>query len=183
MKNNFAKFVRYLEKQDRIKIESDTDHVYMMDGYTALKVSKADYLYFIRPLSGIFPEIKGVCYAQKDNFDPVAKIVPTDTHVKELFEKTEKNSRVQLKKSVFLLESSAHKNKKSLYRVFGSETGNICAVNEKYVDMLECCIHPKSFMSAGGSLDILFMTGDTGAALACPFRFGDALEFWTGKTF
>ena len=58
MKNQYPKFIKYLEKQDNIFVQRSGDSVYLTDGKVVLMVPVMLYNSMIRPLCGLLPEMK-----------------------------------------------------------------------------------------------------------------------------
>ena len=141
MKNQYSKFVKYLEQQENIFFQRSGDSIYLTDGKAVLMVPALIYNSMIRPLSGLFPDASENCTGVKRVYDPVVKIVPDGMDISKAFENI--STEKIIRQSRFLLElPPAGKSKKSLpVRIFKADDGDIIAVNNVFVDMFaECSI-------------------------------------------
>lgn len=149
MKNQYSKFVKYLEKQKNIFFQRLGDSVYLTDGKAVLMVPALIYDSMIRPLSGLLPDVSENCIGAKRVYDPVVKIVPGGMDISKAVDdiSTEK----LIRESHFLLElPSTGKSKKSVpVRIFKSDDGNIIAVNNVFVDMFADCSIAETWTGAG----------------------------------
>ena len=149
MKNQYSKFVKYLEKQENIFFQRSGDSVYLTDGKAILMVPALIYNSMIRPLSGLFLDVSEDCTGVKRAYDPVVKIVPDGMDISKVVKyiSTEKIIR----QSHFLLELPPKgKSKKSLpARIFKSDDGDIIAVNNVFVDMFTDCSIAETWTGAG----------------------------------
>lgn len=149
MKNQYSKFVKYLEKQGNIFFQRKEGSVYLTDGKAVLMVPDLIYNSMIRPLSGLFPDVSEDCTGTKHAYDPVVKIFPGGMDISKAVENigTEK----LIHQSRFLLElPSTDKSKKSIpARIFKSEDGNIIAVQNVFVDMFADCSIEETWTGAG----------------------------------
>lgn len=65
MKNPYAKFIKYLEKQEKILIQRSGESVYLTDGKAVLMLPVNLYDSMIRPLSGVLPVCIGLSARRK----------------------------------------------------------------------------------------------------------------------
>ena len=140
MKNQYSKFVKYLEKQDNIFVQRSGDSVYLTDGKVVLMVPVMLYNSMIRPLCGLLPEMKEDCIGAKRFSDLFVEIRPDGMDIKKAVENL--NTDKVIRQSRFLLELPKDKSKKGVtVRIFKADGGDIIGINEKFVDMFEeCCI-------------------------------------------
>lgn len=149
MKNQYSKFVKYLEKQENIFFQRSGDSVYLTDGKAVLMVPALIYNSMIRPLSGLFPDASEDCTGVKRVYDPVVKIVPDGMNISKAVENI--STEKLIRKSCFLLElPPTGKSKKSLsVRIFKANDGDIIAVNNVFVDMFSDCSIGETWTGAG----------------------------------
>lgn len=149
MKNQYNKFVKYLEKQENIFFQRSGDSVYLTDGKVALIVPVLIYNSMIRPLSGLFPDASEDCTGVKRVYDPVIKIVPGGMDISKALENISTEKLIY--QSRFLLElPPTGKSKKSIpVRIFKSDDGNIIAVNNVFVDIFADCSIEETWTGAG----------------------------------
>ena len=86
MKNQYSKFVKYLEKQENICVQRSGDSVYLTDGKAALMVPATIYNSMIRPLSGLLPEMKEDCVGAKRSNDLFVEIRLDGLDIKKVVE-------------------------------------------------------------------------------------------------
>ena len=149
MRNQYSKFVKYLEKQENIFFQRSGDSVYLSDGKAVLMVPALIYNSMIRPLSGLFPDASEDCTGVKRVYDPVVKIVSDGMDISKAVENT--STEKLIRKSPFLLElPSTGKSKKSVpVRIFKADDGDIIAVNNVFVDMFADCSIAETWTGAG----------------------------------
>lgn len=149
MKNQYTKFVKYLEKQENIFFQRSGDSVYLTDGKAVLMVPALIYNSMIRPLSGLFPDASENCTGVKRVYDPVVEIVPDGMDISKAVENI--STEKIIRQSRFLLELPPEgKSKKSLpVRIFKADDGDIIAVNNVFVDMFADCSIAETWTGAG----------------------------------
>lgn len=149
MKNQYSKFVKYLEKQENIFVQRSGDSVYLTDGEAVLMLPAILYDNMVRPLSGLLPELKEDCTGEKRPSDIFVAIRPDGFNIKRAVDglSTEKIIR----QSRFLIELPPKgKSKKNIpCRIFKADGGDIIAVNETFVDMFADCNIADTWMGAG----------------------------------
>lgn len=147
MKNPYAKFVKYLEKQDNVFLQRSGDYVYLTDGKIVLKVPGTVYMSMIRPLSGIFPDAWNDCEGVKRSYDPVIRTGDNDgMDIQKACEglSSEKN----ITKSRFIVELPPKgKSKKSEYARLFFCGGEVVAVSENFID-----VFPIALSASGGQV-------------------------------
>ena len=138
MKNQYSKFVKYLEKQADIFVQRSGDSVYLTDGKVMLMVPVMIYNSMIRPLCGLLPEMKEDCIGAKRFGDVLVEIRPNGMDIKKAVENLSTDKVVR--QSRFLLELPNGKSKKcDTVRIFKADDGDIIGINEKFVDMFKEC--------------------------------------------
>ena len=149
MKNQYGKFVKYLEKQENIFFQRKEDSVYLTDGKAVLMVPDLIYNSMIRPLSGLFPDVSEDCTGVKHVYDPVVKIFPGGMDISKAVENI--STEKLIRQSPFLLElPSTGKSKKSVpVRIFKADDGDIIAVNNIFVDMFADCSIAETWTGSG----------------------------------
>ena len=149
MKNQYGKFVKYLEKQENIFFQRKEDSVYLSDGKAVLMVPDLIYNSMIRPLSGLFPDVSEDCTGTKHVYDPVIKIFPGGMDISKHVENI--STEKLIRQSRFLLElPQTGKSKKSLLvRIFKADNGDVIAVNNTFVDMFSDCSIAETWTGAG----------------------------------
>lgn len=149
MRNQYSKFVKYLEKQENIFFQRKENSVYLTDGKVVLMVPDLIYNSMIRPLSGLFPDVSEDCTGTKRAYDPVIKIFPGGMDISKAMENI--NTEKLIRQSRFLLElPQTGKSKKSpLVRIFKADEGDIIAVNNVFVDMFADCSIAENWTGAG----------------------------------
>ena len=149
MKNQYSKFIKYLEKQDNIFVQRSGDSVYLTDGIVALMIPVIFYDSMIRPLCGLLPEMKEDCTGVKRINDLFVEIRPDGMDIKKAVENL--NTDKIIKQSRFLLEVPPKgKNKKSdTVRIFKADGGDIIGINEKFVEMFAECSTGEPWRGSG----------------------------------
>ena len=135
MKNQYTKFVKYLEKQENIFVQRSGDSVYLTDGKAVLIVPVVLYDNMIRPLSGLLPELKEDCTGEKRLSDVLVTVRPDGLNIKKAVESL--NTDKIIHQSRFLIElPPVGKSKKPVpIRIFKADGGDIIGINEIFVDM------------------------------------------------
>ena len=149
MKNQYSKFIKYLEKQENIFVQRSGDSVYLTDGKAVLMLPVILYDNMIRPLSGLLPELKEDCTGEKRLSDVLVTVRPTGTDIKKAVDNL--STEKPIRQSQFLLELPPKgKSKKNiLCRIFRADGGDIIAVNEIFVDMFADCNIADTWTGAG----------------------------------
>ena len=179
MKNQYSKFIKYLEKQDDIFVQRSGDSVYLTDGKAALMVPATLYNSMIRPLSGLLPEMKEDCVGAKRSSDLFVEIRPDGMDIKKAVENL--NTDKVIKQSRFLLElPSKGKNKKGdTVRIFKADGGDFIAVNTIFVDMFAECGTGEPWRGAGRWNAPLVQKNDDFMLVMFPVRISsEFFEFW-----
>ena len=179
MKNQYSKFIKYLEKQDDIFVQRSGDSVYLTDGKAALMVPATLYNSMIRPLSGLLPEMKEDCVGAKRSSDLFVEIRPDGMDIKKAVENL--NTDKVIKQSRFLLElPSKGKNKKGdTVRIFKADGGDFIAVNTIFVDMFAECGTGEPWRGAGRWNAPLVQKNDDFMLVMFPVRINsEFFEFW-----
>lgn len=148
MKNQYSKFVKYLEKQDNIFVQRFGDSVYLTDGIVVLMVPSMVYDSMIRPLSGLLPELKEDCTGAKRVNDLFVEIRPNGMDIKKAVENLSTDKVIR--QSHFLLEVPKGKSKKyGTARIFKADGGDIIAIRETFVEMFAECATGEPWRSNG----------------------------------
>ena len=149
MKNQYSKFVKYLEKQDNIFVQRSGNSVYLTDGKVVLMLPVILYDNMIRPLSGLLPELKEDCTGEKRLSDVLVTIRSNGMDIKKVVDNL--STETPIRQSRFLIElPPAGKSKKNIScRIFKADGGDIIAVNEIFVDMFADCITGEPWRGAG----------------------------------
>lgn len=149
MKNQYSKFVKYLEKQDKICVQRSGDSVYLTDGKVVLMVPFMVYKSMIRPLCGLLPELKEDCTGEKRRNDLFVEICPGGFDIKTTVEKFSTDKVI--KQSRFLLElKPVGKSKKPVpVRIFKADGGDIIGIRETFVEMFAECDTGEPWRSNG----------------------------------
>ena len=179
MKNQYSKFVKYLEKQDDIFVQRSGDSVYLSDGKVALMVPATLYNSMIRPLSGLLPEMKDDCVGAKRSSDLFVEIRPDGLDIKKAVENL--NTDKVIKQSRFLLELPPKgKNKKGVtVRIFKADGGDFIAVNTIFVEMFAECSTGEPWRGAGRWNAPLAQKNDDFMLVMFPVHINpEFFEFW-----
>ena len=149
MKNQYTKFVKYLEKQENIFVQRSGDSVYLTDGKAVLMVPVVRYDNMIRPLSGLLPELKEDCTGAKRPSDALVTVRPDGMNIKKAVDNL--STEKLIRQSRFLIELPPKgKSKKNIpCRIFKADGGDIIAVNEIFVDMFADCNIADTWTGAG----------------------------------
>lgn len=170
MKNPYTKFIKYLEKQETIRIQRSGESVYLTDGKAVLMLPIELYDSMIRPLSGVLPVLEGDCTAEKQPYDVFATVRPDGLDIEKVVDGYRTDKIVH--QSRFILEHSpAGKSKKSIScRIFKAEGGDIITVNKSYIDMFADCDIGGEWTSSGRQFDPLVKKNDDFALLIMPMK-------------
>ena len=179
MKNQYSKFVKYLEKQENIFVQRSGDSVYMSDGKVALMVPATIYNSMIRPLSGLLPEMKEDCVGAKRSNDLFVEIRPDGLDIKRAVENL--NTDKVIKQSRFLLElpPKGKSKKGDTVWIFKADGGDIIAVNTIFVEMFAECGTGEPWRGAGRWNAPLVQKNDDFMLVMFPVRINsEFFEFW-----
>ena len=179
MKNQYSKFVKYLEKQNDIFVQRSGDSVYLTDGKVALMVPTTLYNSMIRPLCGLLPEMKEDCIGAKRSSDLFVEIRPDGIDIKKVMENLSIDKVI--KQSRFLLELPPRgKSKKGdTVRIFKADGGDIIAVNTIFVEMFAECGTGEPWRGAGRWNTPLVQKNDDFMLVMFPVRVNpEFFEFW-----
>lgn len=170
MKNPYTKFIKYLEKQEKILIQRSGESVYLTDGKAVLMLPIELYDSMIRPLSGVLPVLEGDCTAEKQPYDVFATVRPDGLDIEKVVDGYRTDKIVH--QSRFILEHSpAGKSKKSIpCRIFKAEGGDIITVNKSYIDMFADCDIGGEWTSSGRWFDALVKKNDDFALAVMPMK-------------
>lgn len=180
MKNPYAKFVKYLEKQDSIFLQRSGDYVYLTDGKIVLKVPGTVYMSMLRPMSGILPDAWDDCKGVKRSYDPAIRIDKNDgMDIEKACE--DLSSEKSIAKSRFILELPPKgKGKKSeKARLFFCD-GEVIAVSENFIDVFSDCLICERWTGAGKWNTPLVQKTDDFMLVMFPIRV-DKAEFQVWK--
>ena len=149
MKNQYSKFIKYLEKQENIFVQRSGDSVYLTDGKAVLMLPVILYDNMIRPLSGLLPELKEDCTGEKRLSDVLVTVRPTGMDIKKAVDNL--STETPIRQSRFLIDLPPKgKSKKNIpCRIFKADGGDIIAVNEIFVDMFADCSTGEPWHGAG----------------------------------
>ena len=179
MKNQYSKFVKYLEKQNDIFVQRSGDSVYLSDGKVALMVPATLYNSMIRPLSGLLPEMKEDCIGAKRSNDLFVEIRPDGIDIKKAMENLSIDKVI--KQSRFLLElpPKGKSKKGDTVRIFKADGGDIIAVNTIFVEMFAECGTGEPWRGAGRWNTPLVQKNDDFMLVMFPVRVNpEFFEFW-----
>lgn len=149
MKNQYIKFVKYLEKQENIFFQRKGDSVYLTDGKAVLMVPDWVYKSMIRPSSGLFPDVSGDCTGSKHVHDPVVKIFPGGTDISKAVENISTEKLIRQSRFLLELPSDSRSKKPVTARIFKADAGDIIAVNNVFVEMFADCSTAETWTGAG----------------------------------
>ena len=179
MKNQYSKFVKYLEKQNDIFVQRSGDSVYLSDGKVALMVPATLYNSMIRPLSGLLPEMKEDCIGAKRSNELFVEIRPDGIDIKKAMENLSIDKVI--KQSRFLLElpPKGKSKKGDTVRIFKADGGDIIAVNTIFVEMFAECGTGEPWRGAGRWNTPLVQKNDDFMLVMFPVRVNpEFFEFW-----
>lgn len=177
MKNEYAKFVKYLEKQDNIFVQRVNEEVYLTDGKAVLMVPAILYNDYVKPLSGILPELVEDGMGCKRANDYTVKM-GDGMDIKKAVDCV--NTNYIVKESRFLVEIPVHEKKKpALGRMFYCDDGDYITVNNEYIDMFAEVVPSEPWRSAGKWNAPIVRTADGFKVVIFPIRLADGtLDFW-----
>lgn len=148
MKNQYTKFVKYLEKQENIFVQRSGDSVYLTDGKVVLMLPVILYDNMIRPLSGLLPELKEDRTGEKRLSDVLVTVRPAGMDIKKVVDNL--STKTPIRQSRFLIELPKGKSKKNIpCQIFKADGGDIIAINEIFVDMFADCNIADTWTGAG----------------------------------
>lgn len=171
MKNQYSKFIKYLEKQDNIFFQRSTGSVYLTDGYVAIKVPDLIYDSLIRPLSGILPDVKNDCYGRKELYDATVKIIDkSGFDIKKAIEPL--NTDKICTKTNLLIENPPHgkRKKMGLIRIFKSDC-DLIGINDEYLQITNDCTLLEPWKSNGRYNAPIVQKDDDYAIVIFPIKF------------
>lgn len=177
MKNEYAKFVKYLEKQDNIFVQRDDDEVYLTDGKVVLMLPAILYNAYVKPLSGVLPELAEDGIGSKRANDYTVKM-GDGMDIKKAVDGL--NTDYTIKESRFLVEIPVSgKKKHGLARMFYCEGGDYIAINNEYVDMFAEVAPAQPWRGAGKWNAPIIRGADEFKVVIFPIRLADGvLDFW-----
>lgn len=178
MKNQYSKFVKYLEKQERVVFQRAGDSVYLTDGMVAIKVPVAIYTSLIRPLSGIFLDAVEDCVGEKCLNDEVVK--PTNKHIdiRNLVERISDDKIVTPTRFLVEVPSKGKVKKPAVARVFLCDD-TIITVDNRLLDAVADCPVGGVWTSAGTWNAPLIQRHDDFAIVVMPMRVDqEVFDVW-----
>lgn len=179
MKNQYSKFVKYLEKQDDIFVQRFGESVYLTDGKAVLMLPALLYDNMVRPLSGLLPELKEDCTGAKRGNDLFVTVRPNGMDIKKAVESL--NTDKIIKQSRFLLElPPMGKSKKPVtVRIFKADGGDIIGINDVFVDMFADCSTGEPWRGAGRCNTPLVQKTDDFMLVMFPVKINpENFEIW-----
>lgn len=179
MKNQYSKFVKYLEKQDNIFVQRSGESVYLTDGKAVLMLPAFLYANMVRPLSGLLPELKEDCTAEKRGNDLFVTVRPDGLDIKRAVDNL--NTDKIIEQSRFLLElPPVGKSKKPVpVRIFKADGGDIIGVNDTFVDMFADCSTGEPWRGAGRWNTPLVQKSDDFMLVMFPVKINpEFFEIW-----
>lgn len=180
MKNQYSKFIKYLEKQDSIFFQRSGDSVYLTDGKIVLKVPVMVYNGLIRPLSGILPDGLTDCKGVKRSYNTTVEISADGMDIEKAVASL--NIEKNIVKTRFLIELPAKgKTKKpGNARVFVAD-GEIIAVNEIFIDIVSECQITGTWTGAGKWNTPIIQKDDDFMIVVFPMKVEkEIFEMWRG---
>ena len=135
MKNQYTKFIKYLEKQENIFVQRSGDSVYLTDGKAVLMLPVILYDNMVRPLSGLLPELKEDCTGEKRLSDVLVTVRPDGINIKKAVESLNTDKIIQQSRFLIELPPKGKSKKPVLIRIFKADGGDIIGINEIFVDM------------------------------------------------
>lgn len=177
MKNEYAKFVKYLEKQNNIFVQRADDEVYLTDGKVVLMVPVILYNTYVKPLSGILPELTEDGTGCKRANDYTVNM-GDGMDIKKVVDCM--NTDYIVKESRFLVEIPIPgKKKHSFARMFYCEGGDYITVNDDYVDMFTGIASGSNWTGAGKWNAPIIRATDGFKVVIFPIKLADGtLDFW-----
>lgn len=179
MKNPYVKFIKYLEKQDKVMFQRSGDFVYLCDGVIMLKVPAMIYTEMIRPLSGILPDGLTDCSGVKDYNDLIIQISENACNLEKMHERFSTEEKVI--KTPFSVSFTPKSGRKEITaRIFTSNNEIIC-VNEALLDVVKDCLNGVPWMSSGKKTSPLVQKDELFTIVVCPIRVdSEIFEMWRG---
>ena len=179
MRNQYSKFIKYLEKQDNIFVQRSGDSIYLTDGKVVLMVPIMLYNSMIRPLCGLLPEMKEDCIGAKRKYDLFVEICPDGMDIKKAVENLSTDKIV--KQSRFLLElpPKGKSKKGATVRIFKADGGDIIAVDASFVEMFAECGIGEPWRGAGRWNTPLIQKNDDFMLVMFPVKISsEVFEVW-----
>lgn len=136
MKNQYSKFVKHLEKAQKVMFQHDVDNVYITDGYVAVRISNVIYKALLRPLSGMFLDTDKSCKATKLRDDAMLHTTGNDIEIKQLLEGM-LDGVSEIVCSKFSIDVPTNKSKPDTARIFFKNGKIIKAINNMYIQMFD----------------------------------------------
>lgn len=149
MKNQYSKFVKYLEKQENIFVQRSGDSVYLTDGKAVLMVPATLYNSMIRPLCGLLPEMKENCIGVKRSSDLFVEIRPDGLDIKKAVENLSTDKVIRQSRFLLELPPKSGSKKGVTVRIFKADDGDIIAVNTIFAEMFAECGTGEPWRGAG----------------------------------
>ena len=179
MKNQYSKFVKYLEKQENICAQRSGDSVYLSDGKVALMVPATIYNSMIRPLSGLLPEMKDDCVGAKRPNDLFVEIRPDGLDIKRAVENLSTDKVIRQSRFLLELPPRGKSKKGDTVRIFKADDGDIIAVNTIFVEMFAECGTGEPWRGAGRWNAPLVQKNGDFMLVMFPVRVNsEFFEFW-----
>ena len=179
MKNQYSKFVKYLEKQENICVQRSGDSVYLTDGKAALMVPATIYNSMIRPLSGLLPEMKDDCVGAKQPNDLFVEIRPDGLDIKRAVENLSTDKVIRQSRFLLELPPKSGSKKGVTARIFKADDGDIIAVNTIFVEMFAECGTGEPWRGAGHWNAPLVQKNDDFMLVMFPVKINpEFFEFW-----
>ena len=179
MKNQYSKFVKYLEKQNDIFVQRSGDLVYLSDGKVALMVPATLYNSMIRPLSGLLPEMKEDCVGAKRSNDLFVEIRPDGLDIKKAVENLSIDKVIRQSRFLLELPPKGKSKKGDTVRIFKADGGDFIAVNTIFIEMFAECGTGEPWRGAGRWNTPLVQKNDDFMLVMFPVRINsEFFEFW-----
>lgn len=179
MKNQYSKFVKYLEKQDNVYFQRSGSSVYLSDGYTALQVPAIVYSNLIRPLSGIFPDVTNDCRGVKRNSDAMIKITDEGMNIAEVVKKIATDKTIA-ETPLFAELSTRGRKKTEMARIFLADN-EIIAVRAQFLELFSECPVTGVWQSSGQRRAPIVQKNEEYAISVCPVLLNDETQAFLQK--
>ena len=174
MKNQYTKYVKYLDKQANIYAQRAGESVYLTDGKIALKVPVAWYNTMVRPQSGLLPFLTEDCTADRHSSNAVVSVRANGFDIRQALGSLSAD-RIVRQSPVLLEIPRVGKGKKPmLVRIFKADSGEIVGVNNDYVDIFADCAAGEFWRSDGCPTSPLVLTTEDIALVMYPVRIAPA---------
>lgn len=180
MKNQYTKFVKYLEKQENIYMQRAGESVYMTDGKVVLRVPVVWYNNMIRPLSGLLPDLPDDCTAAKHISDVLVTVQPGGMDIRQAVDKLSTGKIVRQSRFLLELPPVGRSKKPVLVRLFkGDDGGDIIGINDVFVDIFAECCAGEPWRSDGRAVSPLVQASDDTTLVMFPIRINpDIFGIW-----